>query len=200
MDDSRFRSQRSPREDASAATATAMSLVTPPRNNGTRMPQQPYSAQATVAADSRSNLPRRFTTDSGRVPTLGSMSLTSPPRDYNQRDMSQVDYSQRGPGADFNNNVCSCYGFPSPSSGGRAFDLEIWQPLACTNDRLTNRYSRHFIKFNWWVTLPTPVSRRRRLSDSLRSWRAPFRTSFPLLTIWSTMMSNKVIWRDKWLI
>lgn len=95
MDDLRFRSQRSPRDD----TPATMSLVTPPRN-GSRMPQQQQQQQPqqhhhqthqpiSSTADTRSNLPRRFTTDSGRVPTLSSMPLTSPQRgpdpsqDYN---------------------------------------------------------------------------------------------------------------------
>lgn len=59
------------------------SLVSPPRN-GSRLPGPQ------VAYDHRSNLPRRFTTDSGRIPTLNSMaSLASPPQgpeqpqDYN---------------------------------------------------------------------------------------------------------------------
>ncbi|KAK1596062.1 uncharacterized protein LY79DRAFT_667555 [Colletotrichum navitas] len=59
-------------------------LVSPPRN-GNRLPQ---SVQA--AHDGRGSLPRRFTTDSGRVPTLSSIT------------------SQRGPdlgGQDYNNTM-----------------------------------------------------------------------------------------------
>ncbi|KIE03941.1 Armadillo-like helical, partial [Metarhizium majus ARSEF 297] len=69
MDDVRFRSQHSPRNEASMA-----GFVSPPRNNG-RISQQ-------TSHDQRGNMPRRFTTDSGRVPTLSSMTaaLTSPPR------------------------------------------------------------------------------------------------------------------------
>lgn len=65
MDDLRFRPQQPPRTEAPVS-----SLVSPPRNGGTRIAQQqpPH--------DIRSNLPRRFTTDSGRIPTLSS--LTSP--------------------------------------------------------------------------------------------------------------------------
>jgi hypothetical protein len=104
MDDPRFRSQRSPRDEAPGT----MSLVTPPRNGTTRLPHPSFSAQAqqqASAADSRSSLHRRFTTDSGRVPTLNSMSLTSPTRDYPQRDMAQhADFPQRGAEQDFNNN------------------------------------------------------------------------------------------------
>lgn len=69
MDDVRFRSQQSPRNETPMA-----SFVSPPRNNG-RISQQ-------TSHDQRGNMPRRFTTDSGRVPTLSSMTaaLTSPPR------------------------------------------------------------------------------------------------------------------------
>ncbi|KAI0453215.1 ARM repeat-containing protein [Xylaria acuta] len=60
MDDYRFRSQqRSPRNEA-----PMNSLVSPQRNG--RMPSQ----------DPRATLPRRFTTDSGRVPTLTSITTT----------------------------------------------------------------------------------------------------------------------------
>lgn len=65
MDDLRYLPQHSPRSDAPSATIS--SIVSPPRNGASRMPQQ------NVAHDTRSNLPRRFTTDSGRIPTLGSM-------------------------------------------------------------------------------------------------------------------------------
>ncbi|KAI0513161.1 ARM repeat-containing protein [Xylaria bambusicola] len=61
MDDYRFRSQQSPRNEA-----PMNSLVSPQRNG--RMPSQ----------DPRSTLPRRFTTDSGRVPTLSSINTTQP--------------------------------------------------------------------------------------------------------------------------
>lgn len=49
-------------------------FVSPPRNGG-RAPQQ-------TSHDPRGSMPRRFTTDSGRVPTLSSMTaaLASPPR------------------------------------------------------------------------------------------------------------------------
>jgi hypothetical protein len=60
MDELRFRSQQSPRNDASL-----LGLVSPPRN-GTRV-QQP------LQQDGRNGLMRRFTTDSGRVPTIGSL-------------------------------------------------------------------------------------------------------------------------------
>lgn len=58
MDDLRFRAQQSSRNDASMA-----SFASPPRN-GPRLPQP---------SDPRSSLPRRFTTDSGRVPTLSNI-------------------------------------------------------------------------------------------------------------------------------
>lgn len=57
----RFRAQHSPRSDAT----TMNSLVSPPRNRLSQTFQPP-------AQDPRSNLSRRFTTDSGRVPTLST--------------------------------------------------------------------------------------------------------------------------------
>ncbi|KAI0163224.1 armadillo-type protein [Pestalotiopsis sp. NC0098] len=65
----RYRAQQSPVTDA-----PMNSLVSPPRN-GNRMPQP----------DLRTTLPRRFTTDSGRVPTLSTLtSLQRPvePQEY----------------------------------------------------------------------------------------------------------------------
>src|ERR1700726_200657 len=61
MDELRFRSQQSPRNDSSL-----LGLVSPPRN-GTRVPQ-PLHTQ-----DGRGGLMRRFTTDSGRIPTVASL-------------------------------------------------------------------------------------------------------------------------------
>ena len=61
MDELRFRSQQSPRNDSSL-----LGLVSPPRN-GSRVPQ-PIQSQ-----DARGGLTRRFTTDSARVPTIGSL-------------------------------------------------------------------------------------------------------------------------------
>jgi hypothetical protein len=54
------------------------SLVSPPRNGGTgnRMPQP-------VSQDPRTSLPRRFTTDSGRVPTLSNISAQRLPEPQN---------------------------------------------------------------------------------------------------------------------
>ena len=62
MDDLRFRSQQTPRND--------MNMSNFSRNGAGRAPQ-PTNPQ------DRSNLTRRFTTDSGRVPTLSNM-VTSP--------------------------------------------------------------------------------------------------------------------------
>lgn len=61
MDEYRFRAQQSPRTEA-----PMNSLVSPPRNGTGRLPQP-------AAQDPRTTLPRRFTTDSGRVPTLSSI-------------------------------------------------------------------------------------------------------------------------------
>ncbi|EJT71478.1 RNA-binding protein [Gaeumannomyces tritici R3-111a-1] len=60
MDELRFRSQQSPRNDQH----TMNSLVSPPRNSNR------HSQNFSAPHDPRSTLPRRFTTDSGRVPTL----------------------------------------------------------------------------------------------------------------------------------
>ncbi|KAG9233476.1 armadillo-type protein [Amylocarpus encephaloides] len=60
MDELRFRSQQSPRNDSSL-----MGLVSP--RNGNRVPQPLHSQ------DSRGGLMRRFTTDSARVPTIGTL-------------------------------------------------------------------------------------------------------------------------------
>lgn len=59
MDELRFRSQPSPRNETSMN-----SLVSPPRNGMRQLPPP---------VNMRSNLPRRFTTDSGRVPILSSI-------------------------------------------------------------------------------------------------------------------------------
>lgn len=71
----RFRAQHSPRSDAT----TMNSLVSPSRNRLSQTFQQP-------AQDPRSNLSRRFTTDSGRVPTLSSnMAPRGPEQEYQVR-------------------------------------------------------------------------------------------------------------------
>ncbi|KAM5355605.1 hypothetical protein ACJ41O_002251 [Fusarium nematophilum] len=91
MDDLRFRSQHSPRSNDPPMN----SLVSPPRN-ASRMPG-PQVTSHVAAHDHRSNLPRRFTTDSGRVPTLSSLgALASPQRgpdpaqDYNTMHKVQL--------------------------------------------------------------------------------------------------------------
>ncbi|OTA54927.1 ARM repeat-containing protein [Hypoxylon sp. EC38] len=61
MDDYRFRAQQSPRNEA------PMNSLVSPQRNGRPMPQP-------VSQDPRTTLPRRFTTDSGRVPTLSTIS------------------------------------------------------------------------------------------------------------------------------
>ncbi|KAI0843347.1 ARM repeat-containing protein [Hypoxylon sp. FL0890] len=61
MDDYRFRAQQSPRNEA------PMNSLVSPQRNGRAMPQP-------VSQDPRTTLPRRFTTDSGRVPTLSTIS------------------------------------------------------------------------------------------------------------------------------
>ncbi|KAI1649634.1 ARM repeat-containing protein [Daldinia loculata] len=64
MDDYRFRTQQSPRNEA------PMNSLVSPQRNGRPMPPQP------VSQDPRTTLPRRFTTDSGRVPTLSTISTS----------------------------------------------------------------------------------------------------------------------------
>jgi hypothetical protein len=61
MDELRFRSQQTARNDS-----PLLGLVSPPRN-GARLPPPTHSQ------DGRASLTRRFTTDSGRVPTLNSI-------------------------------------------------------------------------------------------------------------------------------
>ncbi|CAK7217417.1 hypothetical protein SBRCBS47491_003159 [Sporothrix bragantina] len=62
MDELRYRAQQPPLDNA-----TMGSFVSPPRNGGSRLPQP------TASHDPRSVLPRRFTADSGRLPTLGNL-------------------------------------------------------------------------------------------------------------------------------
>lgn len=106
MEDSRFR----PQQQAPRNEPPVNPLVSPSRG-AARIPQQqqrPQQQQQQLqqpsSHDLRSSLPRRFTTDSGRIPTLSTMSsLTSPPR---RTDISQ-DYN----GSQEYNNV-SCYWRP----------------------------------------------------------------------------------------
>ncbi|PSR87064.1 armadillo-type protein [Coniella lustricola] len=73
----RFRAQQSPRSDAT----TMNSLVSPSRNRLSQTFQQ--------VQDPRSNLSRRFTTDSGRVPTLSSnIGPRGPDQEY--QDMQRL--------------------------------------------------------------------------------------------------------------
>ena len=62
MDELRFRTQTSPRTDTSF-----LGLVSPPRTAN-------RAAQPVNSQDGRGGLMRRFTTDSGRVPTISSLS------------------------------------------------------------------------------------------------------------------------------
>lgn len=82
--DTRFRAQHSPRSDATTMNAFA----SPPRNrlSQTFQHQQQQPQQQQPAQDPRSNLSRRFTTDSGRVPTL-STNIGGPrgPEEYQVR-------------------------------------------------------------------------------------------------------------------
>ncbi|CAK7198909.1 hypothetical protein SEUCBS139899_001577 [Sporothrix eucalyptigena] len=68
MDELRYRAQQPPLGDA-----TMGSFVSPPRNGGSRLPQP------TASHDPRSVLPRRFTADSGRVPTLANLTAQRGP-------------------------------------------------------------------------------------------------------------------------
>lgn len=97
MEDSRFRPQQAPRNEPPVNP-----LVSPSRSAARIPQQQQQQLQQPSSHDLRSSLPRRFTTDSGLVPTLASMSsLTSPPR---RTDMSQ-DYN----GSQDYNNVSRCW-------------------------------------------------------------------------------------------
>ena len=120
MDELRFRSQQSPRGNDPAMH----SFVSPPRN-ASRMPASQAQTQANPhvgAHDHRSGLPRRFTTDSGRVPTLstlGAQRVPEPSQDYN---VSSQDIADLPP--------VWCLETPS--------DLvpcqDIWSPT-CSNDK-----------------------------------------------------------------
>ncbi|KAG5663807.1 hypothetical protein KAF25_006392 [Fusarium avenaceum] len=82
-----FRSQQSPRGNDPAMH----SFVSPPRNTS-RMPGSQVNPHA-GAHDHRSGLPRRFTTDSGRVPTLNSLGAQrgqEAPQDYNTVHKAQL--------------------------------------------------------------------------------------------------------------
>ncbi|EXL43492.1 hypothetical protein FOCG_13921 [Fusarium oxysporum f. sp. radicis-lycopersici 26381] len=87
MDELRFRSQQSPRGN----DQSMHSFVSPTRN-ASRMPAPQVNPHA-GAHDHRSGLPRRFTTDSGRVPTLSSLGAQRVPessQDYNAMHKVQL--------------------------------------------------------------------------------------------------------------
>jgi hypothetical protein len=75
MDELRFRSQQSPRNDANL-----LGLVSPQRN-GTRQPLQ---------QDGRNGLMRRFTADSARVPTIGSLNSQRAGQDSSEYGLPSV--------------------------------------------------------------------------------------------------------------
>ncbi|KAM0209631.1 hypothetical protein ACHAQI_006372 [Fusarium lateritium] len=87
-----FRSQQSPRGNDPAMH----SFVSPPRNTS-RIPGSQVNPH-TGAHDHRSGLPRRFTTDSGRVPTLNSLGAQrgqEAPQDYNtQIEKKKMEYER----------------------------------------------------------------------------------------------------------
>jgi len=118
MDELRFRSQQS-------HDSTLNGLVSPPR--GTRVAQpQPLHTQ-----DGRGGLLRRFTTDSGRVPTIGSL--------QNQRGVPEpaVEY---GPSVSNIPRTQFSYNFPEESTPILAFYLRIlYNTLADPHFRLTTK-------------------------------------------------------------
>ncbi|KYK61270.1 Armadillo-like helical [Drechmeria coniospora] len=84
MDELRFRSQHSPRNETPMT-----SFVSPPRN-GHRLPQQ-------TTGDLRSHMPRRFTAESGRVPTLTSVtsvSMASPTAQEYNIEQKKIEYER----------------------------------------------------------------------------------------------------------
>lgn len=90
MDELRFRSQQSPRGN----DQSMHSFVSPTRN-ASRMPAPQVNPHA-GAHDHRSGLPRRFTTDSGRVPTLSSLGAQRVPessQDYNVSNQHMTNLS-----------------------------------------------------------------------------------------------------------
>ncbi|KAI1106745.1 ARM repeat-containing protein [Jackrogersella minutella] len=83
MDDYRFRAQQSPRNEA------PMNSLVSPQRNGRPMPQP-------VSQDPRTTLPRRFTTDSGRVPTLSTISTQRlpEPQEYTALEKKKLEYEK----------------------------------------------------------------------------------------------------------
>lgn len=74
MDELRFRQsvRGSISGGVSGSEQPLLGLVSPPRNGGSRLPP-PLSASASAQDGRGFTLTRRFTTDSGRVPTLHSI-------------------------------------------------------------------------------------------------------------------------------
>ncbi|KAI4869106.1 ARM repeat-containing protein [Hypoxylon rubiginosum] len=83
MDEYRFRTQQSPRNEA------PMNSLVSPQRNGRPMPQP-------VSQDPRTTLPRRFTTDSGRVPTLSTISTQRlpEPQEYTALEKKKIEYEK----------------------------------------------------------------------------------------------------------
>ncbi|KAI1780467.1 ARM repeat-containing protein [Hypoxylon cercidicola] len=83
MDEYRFRTQQSPRNEA------PMNSLVSPQRNGRPMPQP-------VSQDPRTALPRRFTTDSGRVPTLSTISTQRlpEPQEYTALEKKKIEYEK----------------------------------------------------------------------------------------------------------
>ncbi|KAL7926642.1 putative RNA-binding protein [Trichoderma austrokoningii] len=90
MEDSRSRPQQALRNEPPVNPLVSPSRGAariPQQQQQQQQPSQQQQQQQPLSHDLRSSLSRRFTTDSGRVPTLSSISsLTSPPR---RTDMSQ---------------------------------------------------------------------------------------------------------------
>lgn len=125
MDELRFRSQQSPR--TAEHQHTMNSLVSPPRNSNR------HSQSFINTHDLRSNLPRRFTTDSGRVPTLSS--LTSLP-------------SPRGPPEPqefVNNAVCTFHCVPG---------ISLVASVSLAQIDANGMTCRRFIKLSWYALIP----------------------------------------------
>src|SRR6478752_9689647 len=91
MEELRFRSQQSPRGN----DQSMHSFVSPTRN-ASRMPAPQVNPHA-GAHDHRSGLPRRFTTDSGRVPTLSSLGAQRVPESSQDYNVSSQDIADLPP-------------------------------------------------------------------------------------------------------